>query len=127
MLSNEKGLVYPLALIMMVILSLLLSIHLELYISEKRILHEGKKLLQQEYYFFNSLKRVEDELLINSFALLSGKYQYNGGRVEYTVKEIAHSLLEVKLVIKMDSSKDIVGYGYYDRDLQRVIKWIEKV
>lgn len=126
MIRNEKGFVYPLALILLVITSFLLIIHTELYLSEKRTLHEGKALLKQEYYFMNSLQTVELKLKNEEFAP-HGQFQYADGLVEYSVKEIAPSLYEIQLIIKMPSHKDTIGYGYYDSDLQQIIKWVERV
>jgi ComG operon protein 7 len=80
----------------------------------------------QEYYLLSSFKKTEKMLSENADPEESGVYLFKNGSVSYEISAAATSLIQITFRTKIDSDKEISGYAYYDTDLQKVIKWIEK-
>lgn len=36
------------------------------------------------------------------------------------------NLVQVTFYVEIDSREEMIGLGYFDRDLKRMIKWMEK-
>ncbi|CAM3734903.1 competence type IV pilus minor pilin ComGG [Cytobacillus oceanisediminis] len=126
MYHNEKGFVYPLTFTIIFAAFFLLTIQLEQYISEKRLTEEAETVLKQEYYLLNSLKRTEILLKEKKEYDLSGSYSFAKGNVSYSMSPLAASLYQITFKTKVGSDSEITTYAYYDIDLEKVIKWIEK-
>ncbi|WP_102274584.1 competence type IV pilus minor pilin ComGG [Cytobacillus massiliigabonensis] len=126
MIRNEKGFSYPLTFCVILLAFVVLSIHLELYISEKRIINETVTMLKQEYYFLSAMKWTEEQLLVEENEGGSGIYSFLDGEVNYHSVKVTDSLLRVTFVLTMKDSPEITGVGYYDKELKKMIKWNEK-
>lgn len=126
MCHNEKGFVYPLTFTVILAAFLLLSIQLEQYISDKRMMADAETILKQEYYLLSSVKRTETILKEKKEYDLSGIYYYASGQVSYSTVPLASSLYQITFRTKIGSDPEITSYAYYDIDLEKVIKWIEK-
>lgn len=127
MVRNEKGFTYPLTFCFILLISLLLTIYLEQFLAEKRLLKESIAILKQEYYFLSSVMNVENELWpVEEDIVLAGVITYSDGQVEYRTESIAEGLLKVTFDLQLSGYPVVSGVGYYDREARKMIKWIEK-
>ncbi|GLB58175.1 competence type IV pilus minor pilin ComGG [Cytobacillus sp. NCCP-133] len=126
MCRNENGFVYPLTFIIILAVLFLLTIQLEQYLSEKRLFGEAETILKQEYYLLSSVKKTENVLNKQKEYDISGSYYYKHGHVSYSTSPLATTLYQITFKAKIGSNSVITAYAYYDTDLKKVIKWIEK-
>ncbi|MBG9448675.1 hypothetical protein ABE67_04955 [Cytobacillus firmus] len=126
MYRNQEGFSYPLTLTIILAALFLLTIQLDQFISEKRIVNQAETVLMQEYYLLSSFKKTEKRLSENAEPEESGVYSFKKGSVSYEISPVATSLIQITFKTKIGSDKEISGYAYYDTDLQKMIKWIEK-
>ncbi|KON87068.1 hypothetical protein AF332_09780 [Sporosarcina globispora] len=126
MYRNQHGFAYPLTLTIILAALFLLTIQLDQFISEKRIVNQTETVMMQEYYLLSSFKKTEKMLSENIDPEKSGIYFFKNGSVSYEISAVASSLIQITFKTKIGSDKEIFGYAYYDTDLQKMIKWIEK-
>lgn len=127
MVHDEKGFTYPLTFCILLLVSVLLSIQLEQYLSEKRFMRESELILKQEYYFLSSIKQAENQLRqMLDDELPAGASHFSDGEVVYRTEKLTDSLFKVTFELKMASLPILLGFGYYDKEEGRMIKWIEK-
>ena len=70
---------------------------------------------------------VENELLqLEEDVYPTGLYIFSEGKVEYRSEKLMEGLLKVTFDLRMDGRQVVSGIGYYDRELKKMIKWIEK-
>lgn len=126
MIRNEKGFSYPLTFCVILLAFVVLSIHFELYISEKRIIKESVTMLKQEYYFLSAMQWTEELFLKENHEEVSGVYSFSDGEVNYHSVKVTDSLYRVTFTLVMRNLPEITGFGYYDKELKKMIKWNEK-
>lgn len=128
MVRNEKGFTFPLTFIIILLVSVLLTIQLEQYLSEKRLMRESELIMKQEYYFLSSVMAAENHFMQmgDDDELPSGVRFFSDGEVEYNTEKLTDSLFKVTFDLKMESLPMLSGYGYYDKEEGKMIKWIEK-
>ena len=64
MYHNQEGFSYPLTLTIILAALFLLTIQLDQFISEKRIVNQAETVMMQEYYLLCSLKKTENRGVI---------------------------------------------------------------
>lgn len=126
MIRNEKGFSYPLTFCVILLAFVVLTIHFELYVSEKRIIKESVTMLKQEYYFLSAMKWTEELFLKEDHEEVSGIYSFSDGEVNYHSEKVTDSLYRVTFILTMKDSLEITGFGYYDKELKKMIEWNEK-
>ena len=127
MVRNEKGFTYPLTFCLLLLISLLLTIFLEQFIAEKRLNEQSVIILKQEYYFLSSVMNVENELrLLEDEFVLSGMLMFSEGQMDYKTEKLSEGLLKVMFDLRMDGLPVVSGIGYYDKEEEKMVKWIEK-
>ncbi|UII54831.1 hypothetical protein LS684_14345 [Cytobacillus spongiae] len=122
---NEKGMIYPITYSLLIVVSFFLLIVTEQYVTEKKILAENKQLLKQEYYMLCSVREME-KILQNGAASSSGELHFHDGVVQYEQVAITSALTQVTFKLYLEANMEILGFGYYDQDLKKMIKWVEK-
>ena len=126
MIRNEKGFSYPLTFCVILLAFVVLSIQLELYVSERKMTNETVAMLKQEYYFLSAVKGIEEQFLEEESVKVSGVYSFMDGEVNYQTVKVTDSLYRVTFRLKIMDLQEIEGTGYYDKDFQKMIKWNEK-
>ncbi|WNS74213.1 competence type IV pilus minor pilin ComGG [Bacillus sp. DTU_2020_1000418_1_SI_GHA_SEK_038] len=126
MLQNEKGFTYPLTFTIILLVALLLTMHIEFYLTEIRFLQESQTLLKQEYYLISSLKRIEDILLTEDEDQYTGVFSFSDGEVHYETAKITDTLLMSTFNLRIGTNIEMLAYGYFDKEEGKMIKWIEK-
>jgi hypothetical protein len=122
---NEKGFMFPVTLCILLLFSAFLMVHFNQYVSEKRLLAEVEQFERNQFYFLQSLKRLEKELQAEE-TNLSGSYTYERAVVSYHVVEKQVDLFQISLQLTTESQAVLLGVGYYDKKLQKISKWIER-
>jgi competence protein ComGG len=79
MKKNENGFTYPLTLSILIIFLFFFSIRVEQLLSERKMAHETKKILEQEYYLLSSAKKIEKILQDGDPIQPKGTFNYNYG------------------------------------------------
>lgn len=124
-IKNERGFTYPLTLAVLLLLSFLLTMHLEIYLNEKRIAAEEKVLSRQEFYFFRSLKHVE-KLLTGNENMVSGVLSFNNGYVTYYTEQLEEEQVEVTYQMYLEEEYQLTANSFFDQNIGKMTKWVEK-
>lgn len=122
---NEKGFMFPVTLCVLLLFSLFLSLHFNLYLSEKRSSIEIEHFERNQFYFLQALKKVEQLLLEEGYPL-TDIFFYEKGTVTYSVSELEPELLQITYRLNTEVHTDLLAMSYYDTALQRTIKWVER-
>lgn len=126
MIRNEKGLTYPVVLMVIVLFFLFFTNQIQMYLSEKQLHHHSKIILKQEYYMFSTFKKVETSLLSNSYILGTGQFVYRSGSAIYMIETAPNNMLKISITTKLSTSEEAVGIALYDKNLKKMVKWVEK-
>ena len=126
MLRNEKGFTYPLTLCMFILFSMMLAIHIDQYVIEKRMFIETETILKQDYYLLSCVRKVETILATNSEKVNSGSFEFYDGHADFQIKKKTDTILEINIQLMTGKKLVIIGMAYYDTDKQKVIQWIER-
>lgn len=122
---NERGFMFPVTLCILLIFITFLSVHFNQYISEKRYLIELEDFERNQYYFLQSLKKVEHQLS-EGVPVPNGTFLYQEGTVTYSTSEMGTNLLQITFRLHTETQTDLTAMSYYDLDLQKMTKWIER-
>jgi ComG operon protein 7 len=126
MLRNQKGFTYPLTLCLLILLSTTLTIQIEQYITEKRMLNETETILKQDYYFLSTIELLQSEIAISNPMPTIGFLDFNDGQISYTIVELSERELEIKLVLTMKRGNgEVEGSAFYDKNLGKIVAWNE--
>ena len=126
MLRNQKGFTYPLTLCLLILLSTTLTIQIEQYITEKRMLNETETILKQDYYFLSTIELLQSQIAISDPMPTTGFLDFNDGQVSYTIVELSEKELEIKLVLTMKRGNgEVEGSAFYDKSLGKIVTWNE--
>ncbi len=122
---NEKGFMFPVTLCILLIFMTFLSIHFNQYISEKRYLLEVEDFERNQFYFLQSMKKVESQLQ-EGLLTSKGTLIYEEGTVSYSMSKIATDLFQITYRLNTDEQTDLVAMSYYDTNVQKMVKWLER-
>lgn len=125
MIKNQKGFTYPLTLSILIVFLIFFSTRVEQLLLDRKIFHETKVILQQEYYLNVSVKKVEKFLQTENPLQASGTFQFQSGNLEYQVDFPSANSQKVTLTLHLDSGNSTVGYAFYDRKAKKMTKWVE--
>ena len=126
MLRNQKGFTYPLTLCLLILLSTTLTIQIEQYITEKRMLNETETILKQDYYFLSTIESLQSQIAISDPMPTTGFLDFNDGQISYTIVELSERELEIKLILTMKRGNgEVEGSAFYDKSLGKIVTWNE--
>ena len=126
MLRNQKGFTYPVTLCLLILLSTVLTIQIEQYITEKRMLNQTETILKQDYYFLSTIELLQSQIAISDPMPTTGFLDFNDGQVSYTIIELSEKELEIKLILTMKRGNgEVEGSAFYDKSLGKIVTWNE--
>ena len=126
MLRNQKGFTYPVTLCLLILLSTVLTIQIEQYITEKRMLNQTGTILKQDYYFLSTIELLQSQIAISDSMPTTGFLDFNDGQISYTIVELSERELEIKLVLTMKRGNgEVEGSAFYDKNLGKIVAWNE--
>lgn len=127
MVRNQSGFTYPLTLCMLILFSTVLMIYMEQLSVEKRMLPETETVLKQDYYVISTLTTLEEFFSAQGKTGSTGTIEFYDGEVQYVITEMTDSLWEIKISLKIGKdNREFFGLAYYDANLKKIIKWVEK-
>ncbi|MDR6998726.1 competence type IV pilus minor pilin ComGG [Neobacillus niacini] len=126
MKKNQAGFTYPLTLCVVLVFFLFLSIRVEQLLTERKVVNQTAILLQEEYYFLSSIKKVENRLTSTGTIQSKGSFKYGNGTMDYQADAPVNSVQRVNFTLRLSSGITVIGIGYFDTKLKRIVKWAEK-
>jgi competence protein ComGG len=125
MKNNEKGFTYPLTLCLLILVLLFFSMHIEQLLSERKMAHETATILQEEYYFLSSVKKIE--VLFQSLGTIpaKGTITYVNGNMDYQAETQTGYIQKVNFILRLNSGEEIIGRGFFDTRTKKLSKWVE--
>jgi hypothetical protein len=126
MVTNEKGFTLPLTLSILIAFILFLSLQVEQLLTDRKMFQETKSIFQQEYYMLSSIKKIEKKLSSGELLPSKGKMAYLDGNMDYQIDLPSGNTQKITLTLVLNSGGSAWGYGYYDKNAKKIIKWVEK-
>ncbi|MED1468223.1 competence type IV pilus minor pilin ComGG [Bacillus salipaludis] len=121
----QAGFTYPLTLCVLLVFFLFLSIRVEQLLAERKVANQTAILLQEEYYFLSSIKKVENMLTSTGTIQTKGSFKYINGTMDYQAEVPVSSVQKVNFTLRFSSGITVVGIGYFDIKLKRMVKWTD--
>lgn len=125
MRNNEQGFTYPLTLAVLILFLLLFSFRVEQLLTERKLAHETNLILQEEYYFHSSVKKVEEIMQSGSVIPDKGTFTYLKGSMGFQSDIPIGTVQKINFTLRMQTGETVVGRGFFDISSKRMIKWIE--
>ncbi|WP_312471747.1 competence type IV pilus minor pilin ComGG [Neobacillus sp.] len=125
MKNNEKGFTYPLTLCLLLLFLLFFSLHVEQLLTERKMAHETAVILQQEYYFLSSVKKIEGIFQTGGTIPSKGTITYVNGNMDYQAETPTGYVQKVNFTLRLRSDEAIIGRGFFDTRTKKLIKWVE--
>jgi hypothetical protein len=126
MKNNENGFTYPLTLCLIIIFLLFFSARIEQLLSERKMAHETAIILQEEYYFLSSVKKVEVIFQKSGILPVKGTISFVNGTMEYQAETPTGYVQKVNFTLHLHFvDKTVIGRGYFDTRTKRLSKWVE--
>ncbi|WP_180247414.1 competence type IV pilus minor pilin ComGG [Bacillus sp. AFS031507] len=126
MKNNEKGFTYPLTLCLIIIFLLFFSVRIEQLLSERKMAHETAIILQEEYYFLSSVKKVEVIFQKSGILPVKGTISFVNGTMDYKAETPNGYVQKVNFTLHLLAvDKTFIGRGYFDTRTKRLSNWVE--
>lgn len=126
MKNNEGGFTYPLTLSILILFLFFFSTKVEQLLIDRKMAHETKIILLQEYYMLTSAKKIENMLQSVDSIQANGTFAYRYGNMDYKSDIPADTTQKISFTLRLYSGETFLGFGYYDTFTKKMIKWIEK-
>ncbi|MEC1522993.1 competence type IV pilus minor pilin ComGG [Neobacillus niacini] len=125
MKNNEQGFTYPLTLAMLLLFLSLFSFRVDQLLTERKLAHETNLILQEEYYFHSSVKKVEEIMLLGGVIPSKGTFTYLKGSMGFQADIPIGTIQKINFTLKMHTGETVVGRGFFDITSKKMIKWTE--
>jgi hypothetical protein len=125
MRNNEQGFTYPLTLAVLILFLLLFSFRVEQLSTERKLAHETSLILQEEYYFHSSVKKVEEMIQSGGVIPSRGTFTYLNGNIVFQADIPIGAIQKINFTLRMDTGETLVGRGFFDTSSKKMIKWVE--
>lgn len=122
---NQRGFTYPLTLSILIVFLFYFSTHVEQLLEERKMFHETKIILQQEYYTLVSVKKME-KILQSQTLLGKGTLTFRYGKMDYLAALPSGNTQQITFTLYLQSGQSSLGFGFYDSNSKKLIKWVEK-
>ena len=125
MRKNEKGFTYPLTLVVLILFLSVFSFRVEQLLTERKLARETAVILQQEYYFHSSTKKIEKLMESGIVFPAKGSFTYLKGKMEYQADSPIGTVQKINFTLKMNTGETVIGRGFFDTASKKMIKWTE--
>jgi ComG operon protein 7 len=126
MRNCQKGFTYPLTLSILFSMCLFLTMSAELLLTERKIAVEVAAIQQQDYYFIAALKKTEQDFQSKNMTY-SGLYFFENATVSFTTASSGvPQQQKVTFTVKLNNRPTVEGYGFYDINQKKMVKWMKK-
>ncbi len=125
MKNSEYGFTYPLTLSLLIVFLVFFSMQVEQLLTERKMAHETSVILQQEYYFLSSVRKLETLLQTGGTIPAKGTIPFQNGNMEYSADPPVGTTQKVNFTLKLNSCGPVIGRGFFDTSTKRLVKWAE--
>jgi competence protein ComGG len=126
MIKSQKGFTYPLTLTILIAFLIFFSNQVEQLLTEKKLFRETKIILQEEYYMFISVEKMESKFQSGEPIAANGSFQFLSGNVNFKADLPTGNLQKITFTLKLPSGETATGFGYFDQNAKKLLKWVEK-
>lgn len=123
-MKKNGGFTYPLTLCLLILFLSLFTFHIEHLLTEKKMQNELALLLQEDYYFLSSVKKVENMYQTTGSVPSKGTFHYKNGSMDYQAEPPAGTLQKINFALHLSTGGQINGQGYFDTNLKALKKWL---
>ncbi|MFF2448603.1 competence type IV pilus minor pilin ComGG [Neobacillus sp. NPDC058068] len=125
MKNNQQGFTYPLTLCLLILFIIFFSMHIERLQTERMLAHETAAILQQEYYFLSSVKKIEVIFQAGGSIPSKGTIIFLNGTMNYQAETPSGYVQKVNFTLRTKAEESIIGRGFFDTRTKKLIKWGE--
>lgn len=125
MRNNEHGFTYPLTLCVVLLFLLIFSFRVDLLLTERKLAHESNTILQVEYYFHSTIKKIEKTLSLNIALPAKGTYFFSNGKVDYAAEKPIGTSQKVLFTLRLNTGETAIAIGFFNVNTKSLIKWVE--
>lgn len=86
---------------------------------------ETENILMMDSYIIRTVQILEERLNAEETPSVNGSFSMTGVQVKYVINQITDTVWDISIFIKKEQMPEFQAHAYYDRDLQKVFKWIE--
>jgi hypothetical protein len=124
MKNNENGFTYPLTLCLLIIFLSFFSVRTEQFLSESKMAHEKNTILQEEYYFLSSAKKLEGIFQKSGTLPSKGTISFVNSTMAYQAETPTGYVQKVNFTLHLAGDKTAIGRGYFDTRTKKLTKWV---
>lgn len=73
-----------------------------------------------------TVKKIEKQLQSGESMQTAGKYTYLYGTMDYQIDPPSGNLQKITFTLHLNTGETGQGFGYYDQNLKKMSKWVEK-
>jgi hypothetical protein len=125
MRNNENGFTYPLTLAVVILTLFLFSFRVEQLLTERKMSYENTIILQEEYYFHSSVKKIEEIMQAGGVIPSKGTFTYLKGSMGFQADIPIGTVQRINFTLRMHTGATVTGRGIFDISSKEMIKWIE--
>jgi len=124
---REQGFTYPLTLCLLILFLLFFSMHIEQLLTKRKMELETTVILEQEYYFLSSVKKLEELYQKEGSIPVKGTIIFVNGTMNYQAEPPSASIQMVNFTLFLNSRfpEPTLGFGYYNTGSKKLVKWVE--
>jgi hypothetical protein len=126
MIKNQNGFTYPLTLAVLITFLMFFSIQVEQLLTEKKMFRETKMILLEEYYMLSSVKKMESKYQAGEPIASKGIFLFLNGNVNFQADLPSGSTQKITFTLSLPTGETAIGFGYFDKNLKKLTKWVEK-
>lgn len=123
MKNNQQGFTYPLTLCLLILFIMFFSMRIERLQTERMLAHETAAILQQEFYFLSSVKKIEVIFQSGGSIPSKGTINFLNGAMDYQAETPSGYVQKVNFTLRTKAGESIIGRGFFDTRTKKLIKW----
>lgn len=120
---KEHGFTYPLTLCLLLLFLLFFSIQVERLLTERKVAHETELVMQEEYYFLSSVKKLEATFQTKGSLPVKGVFTYQMGWMDFQTDAPSAYSQRVIFTLSLHTGEKVTGRGFFDTRTKKLIKW----
>ncbi|MGG0716517.1 competence type IV pilus minor pilin ComGG [Robertmurraya massiliosenegalensis] len=103
-----------------------LALNFHQYSIEKSLQFELAEFERNQFMFMQSFKKVENQLSNTEEVEKTGIFYFENGTVTYQINELDSTQLQILFRLVTSTGAELEGFGYYDQNLEKMVKWLER-
>ncbi|WP_413361256.1 competence type IV pilus minor pilin ComGG [Robertmurraya sp. 2P01SA] len=123
---NDRGFTFPITLCVLLLFSGFLALNFHQYSIEKSLQFELAEFERNQFMFMQSFKKVENQLSNTEEVEKTGIFYFENGTVTYQINELDSTQLQILFRLVTSTGAELEGFGYYDQNLEKMVKWLER-